>query len=63
MSSFFMSTAQKQKSTWDASFSASAKTYEEAAAPRWAMTCPMPEEAKNLVILDAEAMWTNVFCT
>ena len=31
------------------------KTYEEAAGNRWAMTAPMPEEAKRLVILDAEA--------
>ena len=38
-----------------ASARSAGKTYEEAAAPRWAMTCPMPEEAKNLVILDAEA--------
>ncbi len=38
-----------------ASARSAGKTYEEAAAPRWAMTCPMPEEARNLVILDAEA--------
>ena len=30
-------------------------TYEEAATPRWAMDAPIPEEAKGLVILDAEA--------
>ena len=30
-------------------------TYEEAASPRWAMDAPIPEEAKGLVILDAEA--------
>lgn len=38
-----------------ASARSAGKTYEEAAAPRWAMTCPMPEAARNLVILDAEA--------
>ena len=31
------------------------KTYEEAAGARWAMTVPMPEEAKGLIVLDAEA--------
>ena len=31
------------------------KTYEEAAGPRWAMTVPMPEEAKGLIVLDAQA--------
>ena len=31
------------------------KTYEEAAGSRWAMTVPMPEEAKGLIVLDAEA--------
>lgn len=38
-----------------ASARSAGKTYKEAAAPRWAMTCPMPEEARNLVTLDAEA--------
>lgn len=31
------------------------KTYEEAVAGRWAMKTPIPEEAKSLVVLDAEA--------
>ena len=31
------------------------KTYEEAVGPRWAMTTPIPEEAKSLVVLDALA--------
>ena len=31
------------------------KTYEEAVGSRWAMDTPMPEEAKNLVVLNAEA--------
>ncbi len=38
-----------------ASARSAGKTYEEAAAPRWAMDAPIPEEAKGLVILDAEA--------
>ncbi len=38
-----------------ASARSAGKTYEEAAGPRWAMTSPIPEEAKSLVILDAEA--------
>ncbi len=38
-----------------ASARSAGKTYEEAAAPRWAMTSPMPEEAKGLLVLDAEA--------
>ena len=38
-----------------ASSRSAGKTYEEAAARRWAMTSPMPEKAKGLVILDAEA--------
>ena len=29
------------------------KTYEEAVSSRWAMQTPIPEEAKNLVVLDA----------
>ena len=31
------------------------KTYEQAVANRWAMTTPIPEEAKSLVVLDAQA--------
>ena len=31
------------------------KSYEEAVGPRWAMTTPIPEEAKSLVVLDALA--------
>ncbi|MBU5434849.1 aspartate-semialdehyde dehydrogenase [Pseudoflavonifractor sp. MSJ-37] len=31
------------------------KTYEEAIGSRWAMSTPMPEEAKKLVVMDAEA--------
>ena len=31
------------------------KTYEEAVANRWAMKKPIPEEAKKLVVLDAQA--------
>ncbi len=38
-----------------ASARSAGKTYEEAAGPRWAMASPMPEEAKKLIILDAEA--------
>ena len=38
-----------------ASARSAGKTYEEAASPRWAMDAPIPEEAKGLVILDAEA--------
>ena len=38
-----------------ASARSAGKTYEAAAAPRWAMAAPLPEEAKGLVILDAEA--------
>ena len=30
------------------------KTYEEAVKGRWAMTTPIPEEAKNMVVLNAE---------
>ncbi|MTQ97289.1 aspartate-semialdehyde dehydrogenase [Pseudoflavonifractor sp. BIOML-A6] len=30
------------------------KTYDEAVGARWAMTTPMPEEAKNIVVLNAE---------
>ena len=38
-----------------ASARSAGKTYEEAASPRWAMETPMPEEAKGLVVYDAEA--------
>jgi len=31
------------------------KTYEDALAGRWALDIPMPEEAKKLVVMDAEA--------
>ena len=31
------------------------KTYEEAIGSRWAMSTPMPEESKKLVVMDAEA--------
>ena len=31
------------------------KTYEEAVAGRWAMTSPIPEEARALTVLDAQA--------
>ncbi|MBR2491001.1 MAG: aspartate-semialdehyde dehydrogenase [Ruminiclostridium sp.] len=38
-----------------ASARSAGKTYEEAVGPRWAMGTPMPEEAKALVVMDAEA--------
>ena len=38
-----------------ASARSAGKTYEEAVSGRWAMTAPIPEEARDLVILDAEA--------
>ena len=38
-----------------ASSRSAGKTYEEAAGARWALDIPMPEEAKQLVVLDAEA--------
>ncbi len=31
------------------------KTYEEAVGDRWAMTTPMPESMKNLIVMDASA--------
>lgn len=31
------------------------KTYEEAVGSRWAMSTPIPQEAKDLIVLDAEA--------
>lgn len=38
-----------------ASARSAGKTYEDAVSGRWAMTTPIPEEAKGLVVLDAEA--------
>ncbi len=38
-----------------ASARSAGKTYEEAVSSRWAMEAPLPEGAKNLVVLDAEA--------
>jgi aspartate-semialdehyde dehydrogenase len=38
-----------------ASGKSAGKTYEEAVSGRWAMTTPLPECAKKLVVLDAEA--------
>ena len=38
-----------------ASARSAGKTYEEATSPRWAMDAPIPDEAKGLIILDAEA--------
>lgn len=38
-----------------ASSRSAGKTYEEAVGPRWAMEVPMPDSAKNLVVLDAVA--------
>ncbi len=38
-----------------ASSRSAGKTYEEAVANRWAMTVPIPEKAKGLVLLDAQA--------
>ena len=38
-----------------ASTRSAGKTYEEAVAERWAISTPIPEEAKALTILDAEA--------
>lgn len=38
-----------------ASARSAGKTYAEAVGPRWAMAAPMPEEAKGLTVLDAEA--------
>ena len=36
-----------------ASARSAGKRYEDVVTPRWAMTTPIPEEAKNLIILDA----------
>ena len=38
-----------------ASTRSAGKTYEEAVAGRWAMAKPIPEEAKGIVVLDAQA--------
>ena len=38
-----------------ASARSAGKPYEEAVADRWALDIPMPEEAKKLIVLDAEA--------
>ena len=38
-----------------ASARSAGKTYEEAAANRWVMATPIPEAAKSLVVLDAQA--------
>ena len=38
-----------------ASSRSAGKTYADAVGPRWAMSTSMPEEAKNLVVMDAEA--------
>ena len=38
-----------------ASAHSAGKTYEEAVSGRWAMTTPIPQEAKDLVVLDAQA--------
>ena len=38
-----------------ASSRSAGKTYEEAAGSRWALDIPMPEEAKKIVVMDAEA--------
>ena len=38
-----------------ASARSAGKTYEEAVSARWAMDTPIPEEAKGLVVLDAQA--------
>lgn len=44
-----------QLTTVAASARSAGKTYEEAVGGRWAMTTPMPQEAKSLLVLDAEA--------
>ncbi len=38
-----------------ASARSAGKPYEEAVAGRWAMTTPIPQEAKDIVVMDAEA--------
>ena len=39
--------------TLAASGRSAGKTYEEAVGSRWAMTTPMPESVKKMVVLDA----------
>ena len=43
-----------------ASARSAGKTYEEAVGPRWAMPTPMPQEAKSMVVLDAQAEMEKV---
>ena len=43
-----------------ASARSAGKTYEEAVGARWAMSTPMPQEAKSLVVLDAQAEMEKV---
>lgn len=43
-----------------ASARSAGKTYEEAVGSRWAMPTPMPQEAKSLVVLDAQAEMEKV---
>jgi len=52
-----------------ASAKSAGKTYEEAVASRWAMDTPIPQEAKGLIVMDAEndaeklaAMVDFIFC-
>ena len=35
------------------------KTYEQAVSGRWAMKTPIPQQAKDLVVLDASATWKD----
>lgn len=37
-----------------ASARSAGKTYEDAIGPRWAMSTPMPQDAKDLIVLDAD---------
>lgn len=46
-----------------ASSRSAGKTYEEAVGARWAMTSPMPEEAKSLVVLDAQSEMEKIAST
>ena len=41
--------------TLAASSRSAGKTYEEAVGSRWAMTTPIPEDVKKMVVLDATA--------
>ena len=45
-----------------ASARSAGKPYAEAVAGRWALDVPMPEEAKNLVVLDAEQDAERLAC-